>query len=694
MIKNLHSISDLPVLNRELSWLQFNHRVLQEAEDKRNPLIERMRFLGIYSNNLDEFFRVRVATIRRLIELNQTKSDYLDFNPKQTLEEITKTESGFQKRFVGVFNQLLVELKNEKIVLIDEYQLSEPQGTFVRNYFKTKVRPLLFPIILRDFKDSNWLNDTSIYLGIKMSYTTSKKSSGYAILEVPSEQLSRFIILPSQGDKQFVILLEDAIRFSLDQLFLNFNFDKYEAFTFKITRDAELDLDNDVLKSYIERIEDSVKLRSIGDPVRLVFDREIPDLLLRKITSLLKIKNKEALMPGGRYHNFKDFMDFPDFGKANLVYKPMETLVHPELIDKTSVIDVIAKKDVMIHFPYHTFQHIIDLLREASIDPNVVSIKMTIYRAGHFSNVINALINASRNGKKATVYLELQARFSEGQNIVWTRKLQDAGVKIIHGIPGFKVHAKLILIKRMERKKIKMYANIGTGNFNEFTSSVFSDISLLTSNVNITKEVEMVFNLFESYYKPTKFKTLKVAPFSMRKFAIRMLNREIDNAKLGKEAWAIIKLNNLVDVDVINKLYEASYFGVKLSLIIRGICVLTPGVEGLSENIEAVSIVDRYLEHARVYCFANSGNKEVYITSSDWMIRNFDNRFEVACPIYDPQIKEDIYNILKINLKDNQKTRSYSSDYVNRYKSMAVDEEPFFAQAQTYEFLKRKTKKL
>lgn len=634
-----------------------------------------------------------MATIRRLIELNQTKSDYLDFYPKQTLDEITKTESAFQKRFVGVFNQLLVELKNENVFLIDEYQLTESQGAFVRNYFKTKVRPLLFPIILRDFKDSNWLNDTSIYLAIKMSYTTSKKTSGYAILEVPSEQLSRFIILPSEGEKQYVILLEDAIRFSLDQLFLNFNFDKYEAYTFKITRDAELDLDNDVLKSYIERIEDSVKLRSIGDPVRLVFDREIPDLLLRKITSLLKIKNKEALMPGGRYHNFKDFMDFPDFGKANLVYKPMETIVHPDLADKTSVIDVIAKKDVMIHFPYHTFQHIIDLLREASIDPNVVSIKMTIYRAGHFSNVINALINASRNGKKVTVYLELQARFSEGQNIVWTRKLQDAGVKIIHGIPGFKVHAKLILIKRMERKKIKMYANIGTGNFNEITSSVFSDISLLTSNFNITNEVEMVFNLFESYYKPIKFKTLIVAPFSMRRFAIKMLDREIENAKLGKEAWAIIKLNNLVDTEVINKLYEASHFGVKLSLIIRGICVLIPGVEGLSENIEAVSIVDRYLEHARVYCFANNGNKEVYITSSDWMIRNFDNRFEVACPIYDPQIKEDIYNILKINLKDNQKTRSYSNDYVNRYKSMVADEEPFFAQAQTYEFLKRKTKK-
>ncbi len=680
------------MLNRELSWLQFNHRVLQEAEDVRNPLIQRLRFLGIYSNNLDEFFRVRVATIRRLIELNQTKSDYLDFNPKQTLEEITKSEVVFQKRFVGVFNQLIGDLKKENVVLIDERQLSESQGSFVKDYFKKKVRPLLFPIILRDFKDSNWLNDTSIYLAIKMSYTTNKKPPGYAILEVPTEQLSRFIILPDEGDKQFVILIEDAIRFSLNQLFLNFNYDKYEAYTFKITRDAELDLDNDVLKSYIERIEDSVKLRSIGDPVRLVFDREIPDLLLKKITTLLKIKNKDGLMPGGRYHNFKDFMDFPDFGKANLVYKPMETLIHPDLAGKNSVIDVVAKKDVMIHFPYHTFQHIVDLLREASIDPNVVSIKMTIYRAGHFSNVINALINASRNGKKVTVYLELQARFSEGQNIVWTRKLQEAGVKIIHGIPGFKVHAKLILIKRMERKKIRMYANIGTGNFNEFTSSVFSDIGLLTSNVNITNEVEMVFNLFESYYKPVKFKTLKVAPFSMRKFVLKMLDREIENAKLGKEAWVIIKLNNLVDIEVINKLYEASHFGIKISLIVRGICVLTPGVAGLSENIDAVSIVDRFLEHARVYCFANNGDKEIFIASSDWMIRNFDNRFEVACPIYDPQIKEDIYNILKINLKDNQKTRCYSSDYINRYKS-AEGEEPFFAQEQIYEFLKLKTKK-
>lgn len=690
--KSLTPVANLPVLNRELSWLQFNHRVLQEAEDVRNPLIERLRFLGIYSNNLDEFFRVRVATIRRLIELKQSKSDYLDFNPAQTLEEITKTEVVYQKRFVGVFNQLLIDLKKENVIVVDEHQLNETQGLFVRDYFKRKIRPLLFPIILKDFKDANSLNDTSIYLAIKMSYTTKAKFAGYGILEVPSDQLSRFIILPSDGDKQYVILLEDAIRFSLDELFLNFNYDKYEAYTFKITRDAELDLDNDVLKSYIERIEDSVKQRSKGDPVRLVFDREIPDSLLKKITMLLKIKNKDALMPGGRYHNFKDFMSFPDFGKEKLVYEPMPSLLHPDLMGKNSVIDVLSKKDVMLYFPYHTFQHIIDLLREASIDPNVVSIKMTIYRAGHFSNVINALINASRNGKKVTVYLELQARFSEGQNIVWTRKLQEAGVKIIHGIPGFKVHAKLILIKRMERGKIKMYSNIGTGNFNEFTSSTFSDFGLLTSNVNITNEVEMVFNLFESYYKPVKFKTLKVAPFSMRKFVLKMLDREIEHAKQGLEAWAIIKLNSLVDADVIAKLYEASKFGVDIKLIVRGICVLTPGVKGLSENIEAFSIVDRFLEHARAYCFANKGQKEIYIASSDWMIRNFDNRFEVACPIYDPQIKEDIYNILKINLRDNQKSRLFSNNYSNVYKN-THGEEPFYAQANVYEYLKQKNNK-
>lgn len=690
MAKNSNSLSNLPVLNRELSWLQFNHRVLQEAEDTRNPLIERMRFLGIYSNNLDEFFRIRVATIRRLMDLKQDKADYIDFNPAQTLDEITKTESLFQKRFVGIFNQLIAELKKEHIFIIDEFQLTDLQGKYVKTFFKTKIRPLLFPIILKDFKDSDSLNDTSIYLAIKMSKITAPNDIGFAFIEVPSEQLSRFLILPSESENQYVILIDDAIRFSLSELFSNLNYDKYEAFTFKITRDAELDLDNDVLKSYVERIEESIKLRIKGSPVRLVFDRSMPDVLLKKITSLLKIKNKEALMPGGRYHNFKDFMLFPDFAKPTLNYSPLIPLNHPDLIGQKSILDVLAKKDVMVHFPYHTFQHTIDLLREASIDPNVKSIKMTIYRAGHFSNVINALINASRNGKKVTVYLELQARFSEEQNIVWTRKLQDAGVKILHGIPGFKVHAKLILIKRYENRKIKFYCNVGTGNFNEFTASVFSDISLWTSNSAITAEVELMFNLFESYYKPTKFKTLKVAPFSMRRFVIKMLDREIENAELGKEAWAIIKLNNLVDNAVINKMYQANNKGVKLFLIIRGICVLTPGVKGLSENIEAISIVDRFLEHSRVYCFANGGNKDVYISSSDWMIRNFDNRFEVACPIFDPQIKSDIYHILLLNLKDNQKARLFSNQYLNIYKTKE-DEDPFYAQMSVYEFLKSKT---
>ena len=680
------------ILNREISWLQFNHRVLQEAEDIRNPLVERIRFLGIYSNNLDEFFRIRVATIRRLIALNQSKSDYLDFNPAKTLEEVTLTEVTYQKRFVGIFNQLLNDLKKEHVHVIDEKQLSPSQGAFVKDFFKTKIRPLLFPIILKDFQEPDSLNDTSIYLAIKMSQVANPISVGYAILEVPSEQLSRFVILPSHDEDQYVILLEDAIRYCLGELFSIFNFDKYEAYTFKITRDAELDLDNDVLKSYIERIGESLKLRTKGSPVRVVYDRAIPDSLLKKITSLLNVKSKEALMPGGRYHNFKDFMDFPNFDKTNLVYEPLPSIVHPELHGKKSILDVVSKKDVMIHFPYHTFQHIIDLLREASIDPKVKSIKMTIYRAGHFSNVINALINASRNGKEVTVYLELQARFSEEQNIFWTRKLQDAGVKIIHGIPGFKVHAKLILIKRLENRKMKLYGNIGTGNFNEFTSSVFSDIGLLTSNPCITAEVDLVFNLFESYYKPTKFKALKVAPFSMRRFVVKMIEREIENAKQGIDAWAIIKLNNLVDNVVIHKLYEASVHGVKLTLIVRGICVLVPGVKGLSENIEAFSIVDRYLEHSRVYCFANGGNKEIFISSADWMIRNFDNRFEVACPIHDPIIKEDIYNILVINTKDNQKARLFSSEYINIYKQ-SHGEPPFRAQKEIYNYLKNKTTK-
>lgn len=677
------------VLNREISWLQFNERVLQEAADPRNPLIERIKFLGIYSNNMDEFFRVRVATITRLQSIRKVKNDYLDFNPQNTLETIYETDKKHQKIFLSIYRTLLKELHAQNIFILNEKQLTSVQAKYVKDYFRLNVRPFLFPIMLQKFKDANSIKDTSIYLAIHMFTKDEPLHEDFAFIEIPVKNVGRFLLFPEVDGKHFLIMIDDVIRFCLDDIFSNFDYTNYAAYTFKISRDSELDLDNDASKSFIELITESLKKRKKGVPVRLVYDKYMPEKLLKRISGLLKIKKADSLIGGSRYHNFKDFMDFPNIGSKDLDYVPMPPILHPELKNQRSIFNVISQKDVLLAFPYHSFQHIVDMLREASIDPFVSSIKMTIYRVAKQSGIINALINASRNGKQVTVFMELQARFNEEDNIYWTQKLQEAGVKIISSIPGFKVHAKLIIIKRVFEGERKTFVNIGTGNFNEITSNVFSDVSLITSNPQICAETERVFSLFESYYKPQQFKKLIVAPFSMRSFIISMLNNEIRNAKNGKEAWVIIKLNNLVDPKAVEKLYQASQAGVKIRMIIRGICVVKCGVPGLSENIEAVSILDRFLEHARVFCFCNNGKEDIYISSADWMIRNFDNRFEVACPIIDKDLKNDMKKILEININDNQKARVLSDKYLNPYKS-DKDQKKVRLQYDLYEYFKNK----
>ncbi len=681
----------IPILNRELSWLQFNERVLQEAEDCRNPLIERIKFLGIYSNNLDEFFRVRVATITRLLKLKKTNNDYLSFNPRNTLEQIYEIDKKNQKVFLSIYRSLLNDLHKENIYIKNEKQLNPEQGKFVQDFFRSKVRPSLFPIMLKRFKAVDSIKDTSIYIAIHMFDKKNHSNEDFAFIEIPVEITTRFLILPQEEEKKYIILIDDVIRYCLVDIFSSFSFTNYSAYTFKITRDSELDLDNDTSKSFIDLISESLKQRKKGAPVRLVYDKYMPENLLRKIANLLNLNKAESIVAGSRYHNFKDFMNFPNVGCETLEFNKMAPMLHPDLENQKSIFNVLNKKDILLFTPYQSFQHIVDMLREASIDPFVTSIKMTIYRVALNSNVINALINASRNGKSITVFMELQARFNEEQNIYWTRKLEAAGVKIISSIPGFKVHAKLIIIKRFENKIRKSYANIGTGNFNEITAKQFSDVSILTSHSGICAEVDKVFSLFESYYIPQQFKYLVVSPFSMRSFVINLLNNEIKNAKKGKEAWVIIKLNNLVDTITVQKLYQASQAGVKIKLIIRGICVIKCGVPGLSENIEAFSILDRFLEHARIFCFCNNGKEDIYISSSDWMIRNFDNRFEVACPILDKTLKEDIKKLLEINLNDNQKSRVLSDKYHNSYK-ISNDEEPVRLQYAMYDYLKNKPK--
>jgi polyphosphate kinase len=475
----------------------------------------------------------------------------------------------------------------------------------------------------------------------------------------------------------------------MGDIFNIFGYDTYSAYTIKFTRDAELDLDEDVSKSFIEQMSDSVKRRKKGDPVRFVYDNDIPDVLLKRLIKKLGITASDNLRGGGRYHNFKDFMSFPKIGDKSLVYEKQKPLLHPDLEKGHSIIKAVREKDILLHYPYQPFQYIVDLLREASIDPKVRSIKMTFYRAARDSNVIKALINAARNGKSVTVFLEIQARFDEKANIYWTRKLREEGVKIIKTLPGYKVHSKLLLIRRKEQGVNKYYSHISTGNFNESTAKVYSDDGLITYNQNIGKEVNMLFHMFEMPYVLPKFKYLMVSPHQLRLDISKLINNEIKNAKAGNESWMLIKINNIVDDKIVSKLYQASRAGVKIDIICRGICVLIPQIKGVSENIRVRSIVDKYLEHSRIMVFANGGDPKLYLSSADWMVRNFDRRFETACPIYDEDLKTEIMEILKIQLKDNVKARLVNADPINRYVDKTNSKE-IRSQFATYDYLKNK----
>lgn len=672
-------------LNREISWLYFNGRVLQEASDPRNPLLERLKFLGIFSNNRDEFFRVRVATLNRMMKVDKAYYD-TTINPKKILKEIGDIVQTQEKVFMRTYEEIVSELAKNNILIVNEQELTPDQGDFVRKYFQEKIRVFLFPIMVSSLRDLSTLRDKSIYLAVNLAHKEKLLKDDHALIELPTRAVSRFLILPPEGDRKFIILLDDVIRFCLYDVFSIFGYNTFKAYTVKVTRDAELDFDTDVSKSFLEIISESLKQRKRGSPVRFVYDNSIPDDLLQIITKRLGITKNDPIRGGGRYHNFKDFMNFPNLGHPELEYEPLVPLRHKDLPLNKSILSVIRHKDVMLHYPYQSFQYIIDLLREASIDIRVRSIKITIYRAARDSSVINALINAARNGKSVTVFMELQARFDEEANILWTERLREEGVKVIHGIAGFKVHSKLLLIRRKEGGKNVFFAFVGTGNFNEDTAKVYADDSLLTSDPDICADVVNAFNLMEASFKPYKFKTLIMAPFSMRKHFLKMLTREMRNAEKGKEAWVIIKLNSLVDETIVRKIYKASQAGVKVQLIIRGICTLIPGIPGMSENIEAITIVDRFLEHTRVIVFCNGGNPQYYITSGDWMIRNFDNRIEVACPIKDKEIQQELWKMLQIQLADNVKARIIGPDLPNLYKK--TNGRPVRSQAEIYKYLK------
>jgi len=675
-------------VNREISWLAFNERVLQEAADTRLPLIQRLRFLGIFSNNLDEFFRVRVASLRRLALFSKKPTDALDEDPSEILTRIHDIVIGQQKKFDSLFASLMRNLETEGIFRLDESGLDEDQSDFVKGYFNEMVRPLLVPLMLDPKRKIPELKDSEIYLAITLRNKGSK-TSRFAMIEIPSG-LPRFLVLPSRGDKRYFMFLDDVIRFKLKKVFAIFHFDEIEAFTIKITRDAELDIDDDISQSIIEKMSRSVDNRKKGEYVRMLYDKSISKDLFSYLVKNLELDSEEDLIPGGRYHNRKSLITFPDFGMRHLVLDDLPPMIHPAFRSKSSMMDVISKKDIFLHFPYQKFDHIVDLLREAAIDPYVRTIRINLYRVANASQIGNALINAARNGKKVTAIIELQARFDEENNIEWSNRLQEAGVKVIFGVPGLKVHAKLFIISRKENGKTVRYAHIGTGNFHEKSARMYGDSSLLTANPEITNEVRKVFHFFENNYQRVMFRHLVVSPFSTRRKFMKLISDEIIQAKKGKEAWIQIKLNNLVDSMMIRKLYEASQAGVKIDLIIRGVCALIPEIKGMSENIRVVSIIGRFLEHSRVIIFANGGDPLYFISSSDWMTRNLDFRIEVSAPIYDKDLQAELQQMINFQLNDNQKARIIDEGLHNEYVPIISGEEPLHSQRATYAYFKRR----
>ena len=672
------------IFNRELSWLAFNHSVLQEAADKSVPLVERLRFLGIFSNNLDEFFRVRVASVKRIVELNIDNHKLTEGSPKTLLNNIQKTVIKLHQDFDNIFEDILKGFEKEGVFFINENQINETQQKFIDEFYNEKILPVLAPIMLNNIVTFPPLKDKSIYLAIKLS---DGKKSEFALIELPMKSVSRFIELPREGNKRYMILLDDIIRIKLKDIFLKFPYTIFEAYTIKLTRDAELDIDNDLTKSFLEKISKGVQGRKRGQPVRMVYDKNIPKDLLQHIKSRLKFDDEDTLIPGGRYHNFKDFMNFPGLGNRKFEYKKLPSLRHPAFNPGISSIDYIFNKDVLLFYPYHKFSHFISLIREAAIDPDVSSIRITLYRVARVSLVLNALINACLNGKLVTVVIELQARFDEESNIYWSRKLEEAGAKVLFGIPGLKIHAKLLLIgRKTKRKKTEYIAGVSTGNFHEGNAKVYSDVSLFTADKQITREVKSVFNLIEFPYKPVMFRQLHVAPVFMRRRLYGLVDNEINNVKAGKPAYIILKINNLVDKKMISKIYEASQAGVSITLIVRGICSLKPGVKGLSENIKAFSIVGRFLEHSRIFIFCNNGDELHYISSADWMPRNFDHRIEVGCPVKDPELQSQLRNLINLLLTDNIKARVINDVQDNQY--IRTDGKEVNSQIELYNLLK------
>ncbi len=675
--------------HRDLSWLSFNYRVLQEAKDKKVPLLERLKFLAIYSSNLDEFFRVRVAQHRNLLRIGNKTQKELDYNPKQVLKDILTTVNTQQVEFSEIFlNQIIPNLSAYNIVLKRRTDLDAAQIAFVDNFFQENLLPFTQPVLLVKNKIRMFLNTGELYLSVLMHENNKPQTienNEYAIIKIPSDYINRFLELPTLSGNHELIMLDDIVRHSVKWLFPGYTIS--DTFSIKLTRDAELYIDDEYSGDLIQKIKSSLKKRNIGPASRFVYDRSMPPSFLNFLSESFELE-KTDLLPEGRYHNNSDFFKFPDFGIKYLKYKPLEPIRYKPLEDSKCIFDDIKKEDHLIHYPYHSYQSVVKLFESAASDPYVTEIKVVQYRVAKNSQIMKALIQAHKNGKKVTAFVEVKARFDEENNLKWGEALQEAGINVHYSIPGIKVHSKLAIIYRKESNKIRKYSYLSTGNFNEDTAKVYSDFGLFTMHTEINEEIDMVFRYLETGSKVgNKFEHLWVGQFNLRNRLLELIDREISWAKKGKRAQIIIKINSIEDVEMINKLYDASCAGVKISIIVRGICCLIPGVEGMSENISCISIVDRFLEHSRVFMFSNNGKEEIFLSSADMMTRNLSFRVETVYPIYNEKIKNTIKKIIDFQLNDNTKARiidkSAKNLYVQNLNALKIK-----SQIETYFYLK------
>lgn len=676
-------------INRERSWLAFNARVLQEAEDKTVPLLDRLRFLGIFSNNLDEFFSVRYALMVRQSRQNEQQYSNDGIPVQELLKEITDTVIEQQAKSLSILRSIKYELEDENIYVASENDLIPDHQSFVKDFFVQKVSPALVTIVFNEFSEFPLLKDSSGYLAVKMVIKDTQEVK-YAIIEIPNS-INRFVELPRIGDNQYLIMLDDVIRYNIDKIFNIFDYESISSYMIKFSRDAQLDMDTDLHLSFLDQISMSVKDRRIGEVIRFVYDKKMDQDMLDFFLEKMEIDVSDSIIPGGRYHKRRDYMNFPDMGRKDLMYSPKAPLPIKGLSLEDNILDKVSKRDYLLNTPYQSFSYVIKFLREAALDPEVTSIKITLYRLARQSQVVSSLINAAKNGKKVTVQIELQARFDEANNIRHAEQMQLEGVKLIFGVKGLKVHSKICLIERNEGKTSKKIGFISSGNFNESTSRVYTDVTLFTSNQKILKDVDKVFDFLDVNYKVSKYKHLIVSPHNTRNQFCKLIDKEIKNAKAGLPAYLKLKMNSLTDFRMVDKLYEANNAGVKIQLIIRGICCLVPGVKGMSENIEAISIVDNFLEHSRVYIFGNAGNPKIYIASADFMTRNLDERVEVTCPIYDKEVKQELIDSFDIAWKGNVKVRCHCDKLENKYRNRE-GQDIHRAQHELYSYYQEKLK--